>query len=72
MGDFEKVVNVKNRSHRSWINLWNAARKELNLSFLFGTDKVEASSKSYLKTAMRESNLTAMEILEEIESRSLI
>ena len=46
MGDFEKVVNVKNRSHRSWINLWNAARKELNLSSRFGTEKVEASSKS--------------------------
>ncbi len=72
MKQFEKVENVKNRSHRSWVNFKNAAQKELGLPYCFGTPKVESCSTSYLNTAMNESGMSAAEILEEIDKRRLV
>lgn len=69
--NFDPVIAVKNRSHRSWINLKNGALKELGQPYYFGTPKVEASSLAYLRTAVNESGLTVLEILKEIERRNL-
>ena len=69
---FERVTAVKQRSHRSWKNFYAAACKQLGISYNFGTDKVEASSGSYLKTAVTESGMTIAEIKEEIENRHLL
>ena len=69
--NFDVVIEVKKRSHRSWINLKNAAKKEIGLPYSFSTSKVENSSSSYLRRAMKDSNLSASEILAEIEKRKL-
>lgn len=69
--EFDAVIAVRNRSHRSWVNLLNACKKELGLPFHFSTPKVESSSTSYLRTAIKESGLRAAEILAEIEKRNL-
>lgn len=69
---FEQVIAVKRASHRSWSNLYAAAGEMMGLSTEFGTEKVETSSRSYLKTAMEESGLGAAEIRTEIEKRGLI
>ena len=68
---FDAVVDVKSKSHRSWENLKNAAKKEIGLPYHFGTSKVESSSSSYLQRAKKESGLSALEILSEIESQNL-
>lgn len=72
MESFDYVIVERIRSHRSWVNFWNAARKELGLSYFFGTPKVEASSSSRLKKAMYDSNMTAAQIMHEIERRGLV
>ena len=69
---FEKVIAVKQRSHRSWNNLYAAACKELGIEHDFGTLKVERSSVSYLNTAVKESGMSVAEIKEEIETRNLL
>ena len=69
---FEKVIAVKQRSHRSWNNLHAAACKELGISYNFGTTNVERTSVSYLETAIRESGMSALEIKQEIENRNLL
>lgn len=69
---FEKVIAVKQRSHRSWKNLYAAACKQLGISYCFGTAKVERSSESYLNTAVDESGMTIAEIKEEIKKRNLL
>ena len=69
---FEKVIAVKQRSHRSWNNLYAAACKELGIEHYFGTLKVERSSISYLITAVKESGMSITEIKNEIESRNLL
>lgn len=69
---FEKVIDVRKRSHRSWINFYAAACKQLGLAYTFGTDKVERVSGSYLNTAVRESGMSILEIKEEIEKRDLL
>ena len=73
MGDrFEKVIEVKRMSHRSWNNFYAAANKALGLEYSFGTEKVEKTSESYLNTAVRESGMTIAEIRAEIERRELL
>lgn len=73
MGDrFEKVIEVKQRSHRSWNNFYAAANKALGLEYSFGTEKVERSSEAYLNTALQESGMTIAEIRAEIERRKLL
>ena len=69
---FEKVIAVKQRSHRSWKNLYAAACKQLGSGYDFGTVKVERSSESYLNTAAFESGMSVQEIKEEIEARNLL
>ena len=69
---FERVIAVKQRSHRSWNNFYAAACKELGIPYDFGTVKVERSSVSYLETAIRESGMSILEIKEEIEKRNLL
>ena len=69
---FEKVIAVKQRSHRSWKNLYAAACKQLGVSYNFGTTKVESSSNSYLNTAVNESGMSVIEIKAEIEKRNLL
>ena len=69
---FEKVIAVKQRSHRSWNNLHAAACKELGVEHGFGTLNVERSSTSYLNTAVKESGMSVLEIKEEIENRNLL
>ena len=69
---FEKVIAVKQRSHRSWNNLYAAACKMLEIEHGFGTLNVERSSVSYLNTAVRESGMSVLEIKEEIETRKLL
>lgn len=69
---FEKVIAVKQRSHRSWVNLYSAACKELGLAYDFGTSNVASSSQTYLHTAVNESGMTVAEIKEEIEKRNLL
>ena len=69
---FERVIAVKQRSHRSWNNLYAAACKVLGIPHNFGTVKVERSSVSYLNTAVDESGMSVLEIKEEIEKRNLL
>ena len=69
---FEKVIDVRKRSHRSWVNFYAAACKQLGLDYSFGTAKVERVSESYLNTAVRESGMSILEIKEEIENRGLL
>ena len=69
---FDKVITVKQKSHRSWNNLYAAACKELGIPYNFGTVKVERSSASYLNTAVDESGMSILEIKEEIEKRNLL
>ena len=69
---FNAVIDVKKRSHRSWINFHNAALKEVGRPYYFGTIDVERCSTSYLNKAISESGLSAMDILHEIENRNLI
>ena len=71
-GQFEKVVAVKQQSHRSWKNLYAAANKELGLPYSFSTDKVEEFSMYYLSEAVDKSGLTVSEIKAEIEKRGLL
>ena len=69
---FDKVIAIKQRSHRSWNNFHAAASKQLGLPYSFGTDKVERTSEFYLNTAIKESGMTAVEIRTEIERRKLL
>ena len=69
---FDKVIEVKQKSHRSWNNLYAAANKALGLEYSFGTEKVEKTSETYLNIAARESGLTIAEIRAEIERRKLL
>ena len=69
---FDKVIEIKQKSHRSWNNFHAAANKRLGLPYSFGTDKVERTSESYLNTAIVESGMTAAEIRTEIERRNLL
>ncbi len=69
---FDKVIVIKQRSHRSWNNFHAAASKQLGLPYSFGTDKVERTSESYLNTAIEESGMTVAEIRTEIERRNLL
>ncbi len=69
---FEKVIAVKQRSHRSWNNFYAAACKQLGIAYNFGTVKVERSSVSYLNIAVDESGMSIPEIKEEIEKRNLL
>lgn len=69
---FDKVIEVKRKSHRSWNNFYAAANKALGLEYSFGTKKVEKSSEAYLDTAVRESGMAITEIRAEIERRKLL
>ncbi|MCI5927494.1 MAG: hypothetical protein MRZ73_02995 [Pseudoflavonifractor capillosus] len=69
---FEKVIEIKQKSHRSWNNFYAAANKALGLGYSFGTKKVEKSSETYLDIAVRESGMTIGEIRAEIERRKLL
>ena len=71
MESFDAVINVKQRSHRSWSNIKNAVFKNMGLPYHFSTQKVASSSTSYLDTAIKESGMSAAEILHEIEQRGL-
>lgn len=69
---FDKVIAVKQRSHRSWNNLHAAADKALGLPYVLGTRNVACASESYLSTAVSESWLSAAEIKSEMEKRGLL
>lgn len=71
MSDFNAVIEVKKRSHRSWKNFRQAAYYELGLDSEFGTPKVSSNSRSYLNTASTESGLSIREILTERDKRNL-